>query len=104
MTAASVLRQARDLITPKGKWTQEAVARDARGNEVRPADDRAVSFDMIGAIQKVPSSAEEYGAAILLLRAQCDGKSIFDFNDAHGKKFILALMDKAAEAAEQVAA
>ncbi len=104
MTAASVLREARQLITPKGKWTQEAVARDARGGEVKPADDRAKAFDMIGAVQRIPATPDEYGAAIRILREQCGNQSIFAFNDAHGQKAVLKLMDKAAQAAEQRAA
>lgn len=104
MTAASILREARQLITPKAKWTQEATARDARGNEVKPTDDRAASFDMIGAIQKLEATPDEYGAAIRILRAQCGGKSVFEFNDFHGRKAVLAVMDKAAQVAEAGAA
>lgn len=95
MTVTSVLKEARQLITPKGKWTQEAVARDVRGNEVRPTDDHAKAFDIIGALQRVAKDPADYGDAIMAIRRQCGGVSIFDFNDSHGKKSVLHMLDRA---------
>lgn len=100
MTVASVLRKAQQIITPNGKWTQDALARDARGNEVKPRDERAKSFDMVGAIQRVECSADDYGIAIRTLRGACGKQTIFGFNDAHGHKAVLKAFGRAIRSAE----
>lgn len=104
MTAAAVLSDALALISAPSKWARDAVALDANGSEVKPVSDRAKRFDMIGAIQRVPSSPDDYGAAIRILRAQCGKQSIFEFNDGHGHKAVLTLMRRAIRAAEGAAA
>lgn len=103
MTVSSTIRKARQLITPKGKWTQEALARDKHGNEVKPSDSVATCFCMIGAIYKVAETTDDYSGAIRALRTECGGNT-FAFNDTHGKKTVLSVMDKAAQAASAGAA
>lgn len=100
MTAASVLTEALALIHSPNQWTKEAVAMDGKGKEVKPTDERAKRFDMVGAIQRVKSTPEDYGAAIRILRAQCGKESIFEFNDWHGHKAVLKVMRRAIAAAE----
>lgn len=101
MSAAAVLTEALALIVAPSKWAKEAVALDSRGNEVRPSSEKAKRFDMVGAIQRVPSNSRDYGAAIRILRAQCGNQSIFEFNDGHGHKAVLTCMRRAIAAAEQ---
>lgn len=100
MTAASVLTQALSIIANPSAWAQEAVAVDRRGNEVNSRDERAKRFCMIGAVQRVPSSSDDYGAAILALRKACGDQSIFQFNDTHGHKAVVNVMKRAIRAAE----
>jgi predicted alpha/beta superfamily hydrolase len=102
MSAASVLTEAFATISSPSKWAKEAVALDQRGNEVKPSSDRAKRFDMVGALQRVPANANDYGAAIRILRAQCGKQSIFEFNDGHGHKAVLTCMRRAIAAAEAV--
>lgn len=100
MTAASVLSEALEVIRSPHRWTTEAVAMDGHGNEVKPLHEKAKRFDMIGAIQRVQCSPDDYGAAIRILRAQCGKQSIFEFNDRHGHKAVLKCMRRAIAAAE----
>lgn len=100
MTAATVLTEALQVIRSPHRWTTEAVAMDSRGYEVKPHSDKAKRFDMIGAIQLVKCSPDDYGAAIRILRAQCGKQSIFEFNDRHGHKAVLKCMRRAIAAAE----
>jgi hypothetical protein len=100
MSAAAVLTQAISFISKPETWAREGVAFDAHGNEVKPTSERAKRFCMVGAIQKVSCSAEDYGSAIRLVRAQCGKQSIFEFNDGHGHKAVLKCMRRAVAAAE----
>lgn len=100
MNATAILSQAQDLIRNPQRWTQEAVARDKFGNEVLPTEERASRFDMVGAIQRIPAPADEYGAAIRSLRQACGAQSIFEFNDAHGHKAVVKAFGRAIEASE----
>lgn len=104
MTAASVLSEALSIIAAPNKWAKDAVALDAKGSEVKPHSDKAKRFDMVGAIQRVQCSADDYGAAIRILRAQCGKETIFEFNDWHGHKAVLKCMRRAIRAAEEVTA
>lgn len=100
MTAASVLSEALAMIAAPSRWTKEAVARDHRQNECKPTDEKAKSFCMVGALQRVECPATVYGEAIRFLRVQCGKQTIFDFNDTHGHKAVLKCMRRAISAAE----
>ncbi len=100
MTASSVLSQALSIIANPSVWGQEAIAVDGRGNEVKPRDERAKRFCMVGAVQRVQSSTDDYGAAILALRKACGDQSIFQFNDTHSHKAVVNVMKRAIRAAE----
>ncbi len=100
MSAASVLKDALAVISTPSKWAKEAVALDDRDNEVKALSDKAKRFCMVGAIQRVQPSADEYGQAIRHLRTACNGKSIFEFNDTHGHKAVTKAMKRAIRAAE----
>lgn len=103
MSAASVLSEALSIIAAPNKWAREGVAFDDRGNERKATDERAKRFDMVGAIQRVKCSADDYGAAIRAVRNACGKQSIFEFNDGHGHKAVLKCMRRAIAAAEVAA-
>jgi hypothetical protein len=100
MSAAIVLTDALALISAPHKWAKEAVALDDRNNEVKALSDKAKRFCMVGAIQRMQPSADDYGLAIRHLRNACNGKSIFEFNDTHGHKAVKSAMRRAIKAAE----
>lgn len=100
MSAATALKDALGVIQQPSKWAKEGIALDAHGNEVKPLSPKAKRFDMVGAIQSIQCSADDYGQAIRHLRAACGKQSIFEFNDTHGHKAVLTCMRKAIAAAE----
>lgn len=100
MTAAYVLSEALAMIAAPSRWTKEAVARDQRQNECKPTDEKATSFCMVGALQRVQCPATVYGEAIRFLRQQCGTQTIFEFNDGHGHKAVVSCMKRAIRAAE----
>ncbi|NTE87235.1 DUF6197 family protein [Agrobacterium rubi] len=99
MSAEVILRSAKRAISKPKNWTQEAIARDSRGNLVDVLSDRATCFCMIGAIQVTRPSVDDYAGAISFLR-KATGVGVYDFNDSHGHKAVLAAFDKAIEIAE----
>lgn len=101
MTAATALQSALSLIGTPHSWAQKGVALDGRGNEVKPLDDRAKRFCMIGALQRVQCSSDEYGEAVLHLRRSCGKLSIFEFNDQCGHKAMVKVMKRAICVAEE---
>ncbi|HEV7436114.1 MAG TPA: hypothetical protein VGO22_14735 [Pseudorhizobium sp.] len=105
MNAVSILIAALALISAPSKWTKEDVAQNAQDRPVKPTDERAKRFCMVGAIQRVATdaSAEAYGQAITLLRKACGEQSIFEFNDKHGHKAALTCMRRAIAAGEVAA-
>jgi len=105
MSAVQILQAALALISAPAKWTKEHVARDAHGNPVKPTDERAKCFCMVGAIQRVSAeaSADAYGQAITIVRKACGSESIFEFNDWHGHKAVLTCLRRSIAAAEVAA-
>jgi len=59
-TPYQVLAKARELISDPTRWTQEATAKDSRGNRVHPSDTLAIKWDVEGAIA---ICANPYGLA-----------------------------------------
>lgn len=100
MTAATAIKFALSLIDNPRTWAQKSVAIDAHGNEVKPLSDKAKRFCMIGALQRVQCSSDEYGEAVLHLRRSCGNLSIFEFNDQCGHKAMVKAMKRAIRAAE----
>ncbi|WP_027685089.1 DUF6197 family protein [Rhizobium leguminosarum] len=101
MSASAVLTEALAMIAVPHKWAKEAIALDAHRNEVKPLSDKATRFCMIGAIQRVQCSSEDYGEAIRHLRKACGELSIFKFNDQCGHKAMTKVMKSAIRAAEK---
>src|SRR5205085_12308617 len=52
----SILKAARNLIEPKGNWTQGASARNILGNSTSPLSDDAVTWCSYGALVKVSNT------------------------------------------------
>jgi hypothetical protein len=69
MTPTDVLRDAAELLSMPGTWTQGTLARDAALNEVRPLDPKAVSRCLFGAIHKAAGVDSLVGVAILAATA-----------------------------------
>lgn len=103
MSAHAVLTEALSFIAAPEKWAADGIAFDRHGNEVSPASDNARRFCMVGAIQRVKCSADDYGAAIREVRKACGKQSIFEFNDGHGHKAVLKCLRRAIAAAEVAA-
>ncbi len=51
MSAVEILRQARELIADKSRWTQDEIARAANGNPTDPRGGDAVCWCAVGAIE-----------------------------------------------------
>jgi hypothetical protein len=100
MSAAAVLKDALAIIDVPHRWAQRDIAFDRQGNQVKPLDEKACRFCMVGAIQRLQPSSDDYGAAIMILRKACGGLSIFQFNDQCGHKTMTKVMRRAIAAAE----
>lgn len=95
---ASVIREARELITPREKWTQGVLARHENGNAIGPMEDNAHCYCAVGAVARVSGSVEAKWNTIRFLTNFSGG--ITRFNDTHKHEEVLSLMDKAASAAD----
>src|SRR5579862_6816673 len=106
-TVAAVLARARTLI--EGGWTQGAFARDARGFAVEATECDAVTFCMIGAIEKAAGQlwphehllalmvdTEEDAKKVLARDPELADYSLSSYNDAQGRTQaeVLALFDR----------
>ncbi|NLS03587.1 hypothetical protein HGP14_09475 [Rhizobium sp. P32RR-XVIII] len=100
MSAADVLKDALAMISAPHKWAKGAIAFDRHGNQVKPLDEKACRFCMVGAIQRLQPNADDYGQAIMILRKACGSQSIFEFNDQCGHKAMTKVMRRAISYAE----
>lgn len=102
--AIEILKAARDLLVRDGRWTQRACARDASGREVDELSERAVSFDLLGAITRAGRNSGQDAHAIVIahLRAGVGFKTLGDWNDTPGRSQadVVALLDAAITAAK----
>lgn len=95
MTPAETLEAAKSIIANPNKWAREAMARDRLGNEVKPEDETACCFCLVGAVRRAAHNDNvACGMAIRLLRAAC-GCDPMGFNDSHGHKAVMKIMDRA---------
>lgn len=72
MSAVEILRQARELIADKSRWTQKTFARRTGGSGVHSKDNDAICWCAKGAVAKTSSSFEEFCNALDIL----DGVSL----------------------------
>ena len=54
----ATLKQTISLMTPPGAWTQEALARDSQRNGVSRDSNQAVSYCIVGAINRAKTMVE----------------------------------------------
>ena len=96
---AVTLEATKAIIADPGKWTREAMARDRRGDEVKPEDPEARCFCMVGALRRAAKTNTDFELGIRALRVACKGQSIFTFNDSHGHRAVLKALNRAINAA-----
>lgn len=87
----------KELLATPATWTREVLARDAKGNEVRPSDDKAVCFCILGACERVvPPYLDGYQ---YITGALYDQMSVDDYistlNDDKGFDAVHELLDAA---------
>jgi hypothetical protein len=106
MTAsvADILRQAADLIEPKGAWTKHAMAREIGGRHVPVESTTAVCWCAVGAIVRLApgyAANQLYCDAIRAIERQVGGP-VPAFNDAAGRTQaeVVAALRAAADKAE----
>jgi hypothetical protein len=116
MTAAEVLREARDLIADPARWTRGAIARTIEGVKLDdPADPDATAWCASAALRRVAGSSDCQAIveARELLARHCSGSMhvpgpttrIVCENDAAGHEAVLEAFSAAiAEAESQEAA
>ena len=101
MTTNDILKAARELLTPKGAWTQWDYARDKNGMSVPSSQDEAKCFCLLGAILRV---SRESGCLVGLTKVEAKLSKVvgnyIDWNDAPGRtqQEVLDLLDKVIEA------
>lgn len=100
---AEALKAAADRITPKGSWTQKAVARDSKGRELADADSNAaVCWCGLGSLSREARARgvgfEEACAAVFPDVVLPDDR-IIRFNDFEGRhqEEVVALLRGASE-------
>ena len=98
-TPKQTLIAARALIADERRWTKRAKARDEYGLIATPTDERAICFCSIGAIEKVCCRYVEQINARQQLNSVIS-MSLSIYNDTHTHAEVLAMFDKAIEAAE----
>lgn len=107
-TTLQILKEARELLSEPKRWTTQAAARDATGNEVSVDSPRAACFCSIGAIERMclADGEEAYCRAERALRDAAKelfgSQSIVNANDRRpeGHAGVLKMFDRAIEAEE----
>lgn len=98
------LAKARDLISPPGKWTQNALARDYEGREIknRRGLGDATCFCLEGALIAAQCSVEGKEWGLLRKATSNHSKALHRWNDERGrtKAEVIAALDGAIELAK----
>lgn len=100
MNNAQIIRKARELITPREKWTQEIYAQGTDGWDIDPIDEDACKWCLLGALRCVGHFRGDRNIPAQIMDTLLGIASIpvHTFNDTHTHEEVLALLDKAAEA------
>lgn len=103
----SVLRAARELISDPARWTQDVMARDRDGVELRDGyDTGAVCFCAEGAIEHITGhdlgfAHPALAALVVAVRELGEGGvTPAGYNDSHSHPEVVALFDRAIVALE----
>lgn len=99
MNTLEILTKARDLISDPARWTQKAFARDNSGESINNRSSYAVCWCAMGAVYKT-SSNNRASVPFSFLHAAA-GMWAGNFNDTHTHAEVLAVFDKAIEAAKE---
>lgn len=104
MTAAEVLRAARDMISDPKNWTRHQNARDAAGNPVLAWSADAVCWCSYGAVEaadpKYSTTCDPDDFLHSAVDEKCPGLGVAEFNDSAEHADVLAVFDRAIEIAE----
>lgn len=100
-TVKDILIAARARIAEPDKWTQGAGARAANGSITRVRSKEACRWCVLGAIEVETGPGPDFLAAADAVECQLsDGPWLLSrFNDTHTHAEVLALLDRAIEAA-----
>ena len=98
MKPSEVLRAARELICAPERWTQGVLARNAKGNAVKPVSRNATCWCAYGAITRIQ---ESWSWPPFEFLDQAMDSPIAKFNDHHPHREVLRRFDKAIALAEQ---
>ena len=98
-----IIKDARDLINDKNKWTQDAFARDEEYKRVPISSSEAVCWCAVGALRKVARENNTYStpyieASEFLLKEANELSryyTVSQFNDKNNYKTVMDTFDKA---------
>jgi hypothetical protein len=80
-----------ELLSTEKRWTQHASARDEFGDVTSSMSRNAVSFCLLGALDRCYAQAQfsKRAAALNALVSKCGGRraDVFKWNDTHGRTF-----------------
>ena len=97
--ARRVLKRVRKLLSDPNKWCQGAFARDKNSDHVESCSEFAVSWCLLGAINKEVGTSDDFSiygsSAAKYLREKTGIRDIVLFNDHATHKQVLDLLDKA---------
>lgn len=83
LTETEILEDVLDLLSDPGKWTQGSYGKTSKGTDTWGNDPNAVSFCLLGAIQRVTNdrSASSLFMFISQLTSKIERENIVKFND-----------------------
>lgn len=104
VSAAQVLRDAKELISAPERWTKGAYARDSAGHPVWEMADEAVCWCATGAVCRATINDSTLAPEALeaLNNTKSSGRGVAGYNDAAGTTHedVMAWFDRAIAAAE----
>lgn len=77
----------KDLLIDESKWTKYSRARGPQNNPVLLNSQSAVSFCLVGAIEKCHPRPDEFDAVIHRVIAEIHQDSVVDWNDDPATRF-----------------
>lgn len=96
MSALTLLKKAREIISQPEHWTQYAQARDSDGIAVLATEESATCFCAIGAVikaEQILNITDDEAVFFNHLRKHMQTNSVAEFNDFHTHEEVLAAFD-----------
>lgn len=81
LTETEILEDVLDLLSDPGKWTQGSYGKTSKGTDTWGNDPNAVSFCLLGAIQRVTNDRLTSALFISQLTNKIERENIVKFND-----------------------